>query len=218
MCEAFARLGPEIAFVPSADGHSPTGKATESGDDAAIWSAAAEQWERLERRDRAGHRHSIRTPSRVAASFNAPARSRPREREKTTTNGRQLWRASLVVTLAGTVLWLVPALTTHDPQPGMWEGLTAISPIWYVGLVAMVPWALRSDSVASSPRWFRDAVLRGGRYVHPGFRLRDAAQGKGRQADAAHAIRADAPPRRCAGEKLLRDSPGCSPGWLGSVS
>lgn len=126
---------PEIAFTLRRRAQ-PQAEATESSDDTTIWSAAAEQWERLERRDRGGHRHSMRPPSRVVSSTRP--RALGRGSENATTGGRQRWRASLVVTLAGTVFWLVPALTTHDPQPGIWGFLTAISPIWYLGLATVV--------------------------------------------------------------------------------
>ena len=47
-------------------------------------------------------------------------------------------RVSFVLALVATPLWLIPALTTHDPQPGVWGFLPAISPVWYVGLVLLV--------------------------------------------------------------------------------
>jgi hypothetical protein len=45
---------------------------------------------------------------------------------------------SLACTVAGTVLWLVPALSTHDADPGTWGFLSHISPAWYVGLVLLI--------------------------------------------------------------------------------
>ena len=46
--------------------------------------------------------------------------------------------ASIVLTLVGTVLWLVPALTTHDPAPGDGGLLAVISPVWFVGVAFVV--------------------------------------------------------------------------------
>jgi hypothetical protein len=47
-------------------------------------------------------------------------------------------RASLVLTAAGTGLWLAPALWTRDPIPDYWGLLTTISPLWYAGLVLVI--------------------------------------------------------------------------------
>jgi hypothetical protein len=55
-----------------------------------------------------------------------------------TRGGSKLLPLSLLLTLVGTVMWLVPALTTHDPQPGIWGFLTDISAVWYVGLAMVV--------------------------------------------------------------------------------
>lgn len=45
---------------------------------------------------------------------------------------------SIVLTAAGTALWLVAALVTRDPHPGYWGMLTTITPLWYCGLVMVV--------------------------------------------------------------------------------
>ncbi len=45
---------------------------------------------------------------------------------------------SIVLTGAGTALWLVAALVTRDPHPSYWGMLTTISPIWYCGLVVVL--------------------------------------------------------------------------------
>ncbi len=74
-----------------------------------------------------------RDRKRVRAS-----RKRARANQKRARATRKRVRASLFLTFVGTVLWLVPALTTHDPQPGIWGFLTVISPIWYVGLTMVV--------------------------------------------------------------------------------
>jgi hypothetical protein len=50
---------------------------------------------------------------------------------------RRVW-VSLTLTLGGTLLWLVPAFITHDPQPGITGFLTTINPVWYVGLVLVI--------------------------------------------------------------------------------
>lgn len=47
-------------------------------------------------------------------------------------------RVGLLVTLAGTVMWLVPALLTRDPNPGYWGMLATIGPLWYAGLVLVL--------------------------------------------------------------------------------
>jgi hypothetical protein len=47
-------------------------------------------------------------------------------------------RLSLLLTIAGTILWLVPALTTRDPNPGPGGLLVVISPAWFAGLAALI--------------------------------------------------------------------------------
>ena len=46
--------------------------------------------------------------------------------------------ASALLTGAGTLLWLVPALLIRDPNPGYWGMLTTIGPFWYAGLVLVL--------------------------------------------------------------------------------
>jgi hypothetical protein len=44
----------------------------------------------------------------------------------------------ILATVLGTALWLVSALSLHDPNPGVGGFLTKISPAWYVGNVLIV--------------------------------------------------------------------------------
>src|SRR5579875_2303116 len=45
---------------------------------------------------------------------------------------------SIILTFAGTALWLVAALVTRDPNPSYWGLLKAISPLWYCGLALVL--------------------------------------------------------------------------------
>jgi hypothetical protein len=45
---------------------------------------------------------------------------------------------SVLATLVGTVLWLLPTLWTRDPNPNIWGMLKTIGPLWYLGLACVL--------------------------------------------------------------------------------
>jgi hypothetical protein len=47
-------------------------------------------------------------------------------------------KASLCLTVLGTLLWLGAAAVTRDPTPDSWGLIKAISPIWYLGLALVI--------------------------------------------------------------------------------
>jgi len=51
--------------------------------------------------------------------------------QKTSAKARQ---TSLLVTAAGTAMWLAPALWTRDPNPTFWGMLPKLGPLWFAGL------------------------------------------------------------------------------------
>lgn len=74
----------------------------------------------------------------------APAERTPGADERSSEADRPLPRdlslnqLSIVLTIAGSALWLAAALVTRDPSPGYWGMLRTISPLWYCGLVIVL--------------------------------------------------------------------------------